>query len=152
MLLEVIQCSQKTEAMKKSGSGLVIGFIVVTFFLSFSGCENNMTTGEGGLLTGTISIGPICPVETVPPSPACRPTAETYKAYPVGVYSADGIHKIKDISPALDGSYNVALAPGRYLVVLERANNIGKSNLPVTVFISSMQQTVLNINIDTGIR
>jgi len=55
--------------------------------------------------------------------------------------------------PSLDGSYSSELSPGDYLIVLERAdNNIGGSNLPVMVSINAQDKTLLNINIDTGIR
>ena len=110
-------------------------------------------TLEPGYLEGVISIGPICPVERVPPDPACLPTAETYKAYPVSVFSSDGRRKILQLNPSLDGSFITELAPGNYLVVLDKAQNyIGGSNLPVEVSISTQDKTLLNINIDTGIR
>ena len=110
-------------------------------------------TQENGYLEGVISIGPICPVEKVPPDPACLPTAETYKAYPVSVFTSDGKRKITQLNPSIDGTFSSKLPPGNYLVVLEKAqNNIGGSNLPVEVSISSQDKTLLNINIDTGIR
>ena len=117
-----------------------------------AGCDK-MSSQEVGFLEGKISIGPICPVETDPPDPGCLPTAETYKAYPVAVWTADGERKIIQINPALDGSYKTDLEPGRYLINLEtHINNIGGSNLPVEVIIISDYITTLNIDIDTGIR
>jgi len=102
---------------------------------------------------GTISIGPICPVETDPPSPECQPTAQTYKAYPVGIWTSDGRQKIAQIAPSLDGSFRIELDPGEYVILLEKVtNNIGSSNLPVKVVISTQEETLLNIDIDTGIR
>lgn len=110
-------------------------------------------TQETGYLEGVISIGPICPVERVPPDPTCLPTAETYKAYPVSIFTSDGKRKIIQLNPSLDGSFSTELPPGNYLVILERAQNfIGGSNLPVEVSISTQDKTLLNINIDTGIR
>jgi|SRR5450759_1219965 len=126
--------------------------IVFLAVLFISGCDKRMTL-EPGYLEGVISIGPICPVERVPPDPACLPTAETYKAYPVSVFSSDGRRKILQLNPSLDGSFITELAPGNYLVVLDKAQNyIGGSNLPVEVSISTQDKTLLNINIDTGIR
>ena len=117
-----------------------------------SGCDSKKALVEG-ILEGTISIGPICPVETIPPDPACLPTAETYKAYPVNVFTSDGKTKVAQLMPSLDGSYSSELPPGDYLIVLEGAkNNIGGSNLPVKVSIKAQDKTLLNINIDTGIR
>ena len=124
---------------------------IMSVLFTFSTCEDNIS-GDDGLLEGTITIGPICPVETDPPSPDCLPTAETYKAYPVSIWTSDGSRKIAQINPALDGSFGVVLVPGLYLVKLEKDNGIGSSNLPLTVVISSLEKTVVNISIDTGIR
>jgi len=108
---------------------------------------------EAGYLEGIISIGPLCPVEKDPPDPACLPTYETYKAYPVTIWTSDGRRKIAQLDPAIDGSYNLELNPGKYLVILGTGqNSIGSSNLPSKVEIRSQSETILNINIDTGIR
>jgi hypothetical protein len=131
---------------KISGAILLLAIVLIT------GCAK-LTNSETGLLEGVILIGPLCPVETVPPDPACQPTAETYKAYPLGVYSSDGTKKIASILPNLDGSYITELYPGTYKVVLEKEQQgPGSSNLPAEITISSNDVTVLNINIDTGIR
>jgi len=124
----------------------------LTGLLFISGCEKLINQGTG-FLEGVISIGPICPVETDPPQPGCLPTAETYKAYPVSIWSSNGRRKIAQINPALDGSYKAELDHGNYLVVLENGQNrIGSSNLPVEVSITTQNETLLNIDIDTGIR
>lgn len=130
----------------------IFGIVFLTAILFISGCDKRMTQ-ETGYLEGVISIGPICPVERVPPDPTCLPTAETYKAYPVSIFTSDGKRKIIQLNPSLDGSFSTELPPGNYLVILERAQNfIGGSNLPVEVSISTQDKTLLNINIDTGIR
>ena len=46
-----------------------------------------------------------------------------------------------------------SLTNGNYLVILENVQNrIGISNLPVEVSIIPQNNTILNIDIDTGIR
>jgi hypothetical protein len=138
--------------MAGKGMKLIVSLAFVICSLYISGCngENNQ---ESGFLEGKISIGPICPVETVPPGPECLPTADTYKAYPVSIWTADGEKKIADISPALNGSYSIELRQGNYLIRLEKEqNSIGSSNLPIDVSIIPQEATVLNIDIDTGIR
>jgi hypothetical protein len=123
-------------------------FLILIFVM---GCDKPKE--NTGYLSGVISIGPICPVEKIPPDPGCLPTAETYKAYPVTVYSSDGKNQITQLHPSLDGSYTSEIPAGRYLVVLEKPqNNIGGSNLPASVSINSKDTTLLNVNIDTGIR
>jgi hypothetical protein len=138
--------------MKKNNYMRILVVILLTCIAVMSGCDSKKALVEG-ILEGTISIGPICPVETIPPDPACLPTAETYKAYPVNVFTSDGKTKVAQLMPSLDGSYSSELPPGDYLIVLEGAkNNIGGSNLPVIVSIKAQDKTLLNINIDTGIR
>jgi hypothetical protein len=138
--------------MKKNCLKAISGFIFLTGIILLSACDK----GKGlnpGWLSGTISIGPICPVEKIPPDPACLPTAETYKAYPVSVFTSDGKRKITQLEPALDGTFTSELAPGNYQVILETANKyVGGSNLPAEVSIVSQEKTMLIINIDTGIR
>ena len=137
--------------MERLISKLVPLLAIMSVLFTFSTCEDNIS-GDNGLLEGTISIGPICPVETDPPSPECLPTAETYKAYPVGIWTQDGRRRITQITPALDGSFSVGLVPGQYLIKLDKENTIGGSNLPVTVVITTLEKSILNIDIDTGIR
>jgi len=138
--------------MEKHTYRSFFGIVFLTAILFISGCDKRMTQ-ETGYLEGVISIGPICPVERVPPDPTCLPTAETYKAYPVSIFTSDGKRKIIQLNPSLDGSFSTELPLGNYLVILERAQNfIGGSNLPVEVSISTQDKTLLNINIDTGIR
>ena len=130
----------------------IITGIAFLIGLLFSGCEKTANQ-ETGFLEGVISIGPICPVETDPPGPGCLPTAETYKAYPVSIWTSNGRRKIAQLNPALDGSYKTELEPGNYLVKLGTVSKgIGNSNLPAEVTITSQEKTVLNIDIDTGIR
>ena len=138
--------------MKKNNYIRILVVILLTCIAVMSGCDSKKAL-VAGILEGTISIGPICPVETIPPDPACLPTAETYKAYPVNVFTSDGKTKVAQLMPSLDGSYSSELPQGDYLIVLEGAkNNIGGSNLPVKVSIKAQDKTLLNINIDTGIR
>lgn len=128
--------------------------IILTAIFLVPGCNKlQLNTGESGFLEGVITIGPICPVERIPPDPACLPTIETYKAYPVSVWTADGNRKIKQIIPDLNGTYRTELAPGKYLVILEKElNRIGGSNLPINVTIRTKDYSLLNVDIDTGIR
>jgi hypothetical protein len=131
---------------------IIPGLTFLTVILLSSGCDK-LISSDKGFLEGKISIGPICPVEKDPPEPGCLPTAETYKAYPVSVWTSDGRRKITLLKPSMDGSYKTDLEPGKYLIILETGRrNIGSSNLPVEVTIKSDNVTTLNIDIDTGIR
>ncbi|TFH36309.1 MAG: hypothetical protein E4G95_05895 [Bacteroidia bacterium] len=133
---------------------LIGGLIIVAALISTESCENQqLPFGEAGILEGIVSIGPLCPVETDPPQPECLPTAETYLAYPVSVWSSNGKTKIKEINPALDGSYSIDLPEGRYMIILETGDfGPGSSNLPAKVIIQRGDTAFFNVDIDTGIR
>jgi hypothetical protein len=151
IIVELI-CNLKLSAMKNLTYNSILSILFFTGLIIFPGCDKKMIL-DSGYLEGTVSIGPICPVQTDPPAPGCLPTAETYKAYPVSIWTANGRVKIKQITPSLDGTYRVELIPGNYRVILENDQlRIGSSNLPVDVSITTLEKTLLDINIDTGIR
>lgn len=129
----------------------VLAFICMVF--PFSCTENNLFRGNG-VLEGKISIGPLCPVETVPPDPACQPTAETYKAWSTAVWTLNRKSIIATLNPKLDGTYEINIPSGNYIVDFDQGNvnHIGGSNLPAVITISFGDTTIFNINIDTGIR
>ncbi len=127
--------------------GLISGMILI------SGCiQQQNQISENGILEGKVTIGPLCPVERIPPDPSCQPTEETYKAWPIAVYTADKETKVTQIEPNLDGTYKINLSAGNYIVDLENQQPIGGRNLPATISINSGRTTTLNIDIDTGIR
>ena len=138
--------------MRRVNTNSILRSAFFVCLIVIGGCNKQDSQGSG-YLEGKISIGPICPVETDPPQPGCLPTAETYKAYPVSIWSSSGKRMIATIDPSLDGSYKIALFSGNYLIKLDnQQNSIGGSNLPAEVSIATGESTILNINIDTGIR
>jgi hypothetical protein len=92
--------------MEKSIFKIILRLFLLAGLIYISGCDKNENR-EYGILEGTISIGPICPVETDPPDPGCLPTAETYKAFPVYVRTSDGSKEITLIRPSLDGTFEI---------------------------------------------
>ena len=129
--------------------------LLIIFVLATSSCGDIKEEVTGtGMLKGKISIGPLCPVERIPPDPACLPTAETYKAWATAVFSAKGKIKFASLSPNLDGTFEIELPSGDYIIDYNVVRDIwvGKSNLPATISIKDKDTTIFNINIDTGIR
>ena len=104
-------------------------------------------TGTNGSLMGTISIGPICPVETNPPQPECQPTKETYDAHPVSVYRNGTL--VTTFTGGANGTYEISLPAGTYELKYEAGINYETTE---SVAIKAGQATVHNISIDTGIR
>ena len=130
----------------------VRGILFLGLLVMICGCDDKFRE-EPGFLEGKITIGPICPVETDPPVADCLPTLETYKAYQVSVWTADLKRKITLLEPSLDGLFTTELQPGNYVVIFDNSlSGIGGSNLPVEVIINPGDITILNIDIDTGIR
>jgi len=107
-----------------------------------------------GTLKGNISIGPLCPVETNPPLPGCKPTAETFRAYQTSVWNSNKTIKICDIIPNLDGTFQLDLSEGNYYIDYSDAKSkgIGSNNLPLQFSITHLKTTQVNVSIDTGIR
>ncbi len=136
-------------------------FISVSILLLAAACDKqqvsvppvpNPQPQNLGTLSGTVSIGPICPVETNPPQPQCQPTAEMYAAREFLVLSPDQKTTITSFHANADGKYSLALPPGIYVVVSAKTGFGNMSNLPMTATIIAGQTTTLNISVDTGIR
>jgi len=126
-------------------------FVFIGLTIAALGCDSQETV-EQGVLEGKISIGPICPVESIPPQPQCLPTAETYKAYAVGIWTVNGSRLLDTLRPDLTGNYRAELEVGPYIVKLINNQAVGGSNLPAVVTVTESDTTHLNIDIDTGIR
>jgi hypothetical protein len=138
--------------MKNRRKNLNIILITIIGIITLPGCDKHGAINPG-FLEGIISIGPLCPVEQNPPDTSCLPTADTYKAYPVGIWTSKGNNMITLINPELDGSFKIKLDPGAYVVRQDYSQyGIGNSNLPVEIRIYPDEITSINIDIDTGIR
>lgn len=128
----------------------IVSIMLLTFLVI--GCSTDkVEDSQTGFLEGKVLIGPLCPVETIPPDPACEPTEATYAAWPLAVWTADKTEKITELAPNAAGEYKVALPAGSYLVDLEKPHLFAKS-VPETIEVRAGETTVLNIDIDTGIR
>lgn len=125
---------------------------VILIIIPIGGCDQEQNKVlEQGFLRGNISIGPLCPVETIPPNPNCQPTEATYKAWPIAIWTIDKKTKVGQLEPNLDGSYSFELPEGTYLIDLE-IQHLFDTTLPETVIIGPNETAILDIYIDTGIR
>ena len=128
---------------------IVTGIMIQTLY----SCAGQSSIGITGILKGKITIGPLCPVETVPPSPGCTPTAETYKTWATAVWKLNKTGKVVSLSPSLDGNYHVTLPSGKYIIDFDTTQSFrGGSNLPYEITVPANDTVIFNINIDTGIR
>jgi len=129
---------------------LIIALIIIAIFIGGYVQQQNQIF-EKGFLEGKITITPLCPnYRGSDEDPKCQPTEETYKAWPLTIWTSDKKTRVAEIEPNLDGTYKIELLVGNYIVDLEEKQSFG--NLPSTITINSGEITKLNINIDTGIR
>jgi hypothetical protein len=104
-----------------------------------------------GTLQGHVSIGPLQPVARADePTPVVPP--EVYAARQIVVTNADDQADSYRVPIGPDGTYQVALAPGSYLVDFNRVGIDFSKDLPATAEIAAGQTITLNVIIDTGIR
>lgn len=121
-----------------------------TFSVAYGMGGDVSTTGT---LSGTMTIGPVCPVESV--TNPCKPTPEMYAARKVAVYtSSDKKTLVTTLTPARDGTFSASLAPGSYYVAMATSQSgVGSATgVPATIVIKSGATTRLAIAVDTGIR
>ena len=105
---------------------------------------------DSGILRGTMTIGPICPVERI--DNPCNPTPEMYAAHRVFVYNSDKSKLITTLTPNEKGNFSATLSEGKYFVDVERQSIGGTQGAPAVISIKSGETTTLTISIDTGIR
>ena len=103
--------------------------------------------GTGGIM-GQILIGPTCPVERIPPDPACAPKG--YQATVI-VKTSDGTKEITRFTSNKDGTFKVSLDAGTYLLVPISSGTYPRGSQE-TVIVERNKFTTITINFDSGIR
>lgn len=104
-----------------------------------------------GVLAGKVSVGPICPVERI--GVPCPVPPEVYTSPEFLVLSNNQSKTIISFHADASGNYSVSLPPGTSDVVVSAKSGFGyMSNLPDTITIKAGETTVLDINVDIGIR
>lgn len=101
-----------------------------------------------GSVSGHIDIGPICPVERK--DTPCLIPPETYSSREVIIYKKNGKTIAKKVKIDNNGDYKTDLIPGNYFVQVKPAG-IGEGEKK-EVIIKSYENSVINFDIDTGIR
>ncbi len=145
--------------MKRSS---ILLLLILGLILSFAcSTDTNNTSLETGFLQGTITIGPLCPVE--PCNLTQEQIAAIYEARKVIVYEKSSLNKIVEIQLSANGEYSVSLNSGQYIVDVSDANGnalpldlsqrprFGNA-IPQEAEIFSYQTTISDFDIDTGIR
>jgi FAD dependent oxidoreductase len=102
-------------------------------------------------VTGTISAGPVCPVEQSPPDPQCAPRPVAGAV--VVVTDASG-QEVGRATSALDGSYQLFVTEtGTVLITALPVAGLARPPAPVSVTLAFPSATErLDLQYDTGIR
>ena len=112
----------------------------------FAACPNSTTLKSG--ITGTVTLGPTCPVERNPPDPKCAPGLY---ATSINIMKAGSTSTIKTIKSDTKGMFSVDLDPGSYVLQAQGGNVLPRCG-EVSALVISGRYTTADIACDTGIR
>ena len=137
--------------MPGSGRSLFIIALVVIILAVVLALNAGMFQNEdaSGTLTGTVTIGPLCPVE--PCSVPRDQVVAAYAARPLLIMTKGGTF-VQSVTADPDTGYSISLRPGTYVVDIAHQGIGGSPDLPKTVTIRAGETVRLDIDIDTGIR
>jgi len=129
----------------------------------FAACPTIATTttatttiggGGGGILPynsgvrGTVLLGPTCPVERIPPDPAC---AEKPYATAIVVYHANSTMPFMLGNSDATGAFKFSLPPGDYTLKAGGTSMLPRCN-QIDVTVAANGYATADISCDTGIR
>ncbi|OHA57014.1 MAG: hypothetical protein A2114_01255 [Candidatus Vogelbacteria bacterium GWA1_51_14] len=137
--------------MKNALVGLIIIVLAGAWFWFNRPANQEEVVGEfWGTIQGSVSLGPICPVVSDPPDPAC---ADKPYATRLALTTADQARVIKEFDSDAAGRFRVEAPPGEYAIrsavaanILPYCQNVGPIKLAVNDYVE------VAVTCDTGIR
>lgn len=114
-----------------------------------SGAGSTVPAGSA-TITGTVTAGPVCPVERNPPDLACAPRpVEGATIIAIGAGGA----RVAEATSSANGSYRLVLArPGTVTVSALPVKGLMRQPAPVTITIAGGETRTVDLQYDTGIR
>lgn len=102
----------------------------------------------GFVVSGVALAGPVCPVETNPPDPACapRPVVDAI------VQAVADSGEVVESTTGPDGRFSFVLAPGRYEIIAQPAEGLMGTAAPIEVEVLAEPVDLGVLMYDTGIR
>ena len=100
------------------------------------------------MVSGRAEAGPVCPVETNPPDPACAPRPVVGAIVVAVAESGDQV----ETTTGPDGRFSFGLAAGRYEIIAEPTAGFMGTPEPIEVDVGSVPIDVGVLMYDTGIR
>jgi hypothetical protein len=126
---------------------LVVG-IAFVFALLLASC--GPASGPSYPVGGRAVAGPVCPVERIPPDPACAPRPVVGAV--LAITASDG-HEVARATTGPDGRWTVTLAAGRYTLTPQAVSGLLGSAPPLQFTVSATgSSAALDVTYDTGIR
>ena len=125
--------------------------VTAVVLLTMSGCTSAASPPPtiGGGLRGTATAGPVCPVEKVPPDPACAP--RPIAGAVLVVRDATG-REVGRATTAADGTFSIALEAGDYVLEPQPVQGLMGTAPPRPVTVVAAAATTTDVVYDTGIR
>ncbi|HUS70177.1 MAG TPA: hypothetical protein VM075_05290 [Anaerolineae bacterium] len=123
--------------------------LLVALMLLVSSCVP--VPEQTGVLEGHVTIGPLVPVVREG-EPEPTPGPKVYASRQIVIYAQDGQTEVARVQIDGQGNYRVELAVGTYVVDINHVGIDSAKELPRTVEIAAGQVTLLDVEIDTGIR
>ena len=106
--------------------------------------------GPISYVVGTVTAGPVCPVERNPPDPSCEPRLV---AGAVITASFAGQGEVARATTAPDGSYRILIhGYGTYTLTALPVRSLMNAPAPVAVTLDPMETRRVDFEYDTGIR
>ena len=102
----------------------------------------------GYAVSGLALAGPVCPVETDPPDPACAPRPVVDATVRAVAYSGEEFESTTDG----DGRFSLVLPPGRYQIIAQPVDGLMGNPTPIEIEVSSEAIDLGVLVYDTGIR
>ncbi|MEJ2487164.1 MAG: hypothetical protein P8Y68_15660 [Anaerolineales bacterium] len=141
--------SSRTFRTNKIHPGLLCLLVLSIIFSFLVGCSRGSQVY--GVLEGHVTIGPLVPVVREG-EPEPTPNPEVYAAREVVVFKANGKTEFTRIEIDSSGNYRAELPVGTYVVDINHLGIDMAKDLPKEITITEQAVTLLDIDIDTGIR
>ena len=123
--------------------------IIPACVISLTAC--NPGPQEFGVLEGHVTIGPLEPaMREGEESPT--PVPEVYASREIIVYKSDGKTEFTRVEIDPDGVYSAELPVGMYVIDINHVGIDSAPHFPKEIEIVSGEKTIVDIDIDTGIR
>ncbi len=113
----------------------------------FDACPTEVAPSNSGV-RGTVSLSPTCPVERVPPDPACAP--KPYEA-PIAILRKGEQKPFVVGTSNAEGVFQFSLAPGSYTLLTGELKKIPHC-ASVEVLVKANEYASTTISCDSGIR